>query len=84
MKKKLSLKNIAIKSFVTEIDSKSIIGASGCCLHDSEPGGNCYTYGHESDCGSTGTDDEPTGMNTMMFCSNTQAVTTCLATQPNC
>lgn len=75
MKKKLNLERISIQSFVTAIDPKEIVGASGCCLNESGPGeNNCITWGHASDCGSTGNTDDPTGrnMNTMMFCSQTQ------------
>lgn len=75
MKKKLSLQNIAVSSFITEIKLDKLIGASGCCLHDSEPGGNCYTYGHEGGCGSTGNTDDPTGgrnMDTIILCSQSQ------------
>ena len=75
MKKKLNLENLSIQSFITAINPKEIVGASGCCLNESGPGDNCFTWGHESDCGSTGNTDDPTGernMNTVMFCSQTQ------------
>lgn len=75
MTKKLILDKFSVHSFITAIDARHIMGASACCLHDTGPGNNCYTWGHESNCGSTGNTDDPTGgrnMNTMMFCSQTQ------------
>jgi len=65
-KKKLNLEQLKVNSFVTELQMSQLIGASGCCLHDSEPGGNCYTFGHEGDCGSTGNTDNPTGRMSQM------------------
>ena len=75
MKKKLNLEKISIQSFVTAIDPKEIMGASGCCFNESgDDMNNCITWGHAGDCGSTGNTDAPTGrnMNTMAFCSQTQ------------
>ncbi len=69
MKKKLNLEEIEVSSFITKINYENIIGASNCCLRDTEAGENCYTFGHFSDCGSTGTDGDPTGMNTVV-CTN--------------
>ena len=64
MKKRLNLDKISICSFVTEIRTKELMGASNCCLRDTDLGGNnCETFGHLGGCGSTGTNGDPTGMN---------------------
>lgn len=62
--RKLNLSQLSVKSFITKIDTDSLQGGvSACCmfLNETRDGENCYTYGHDSNCGSTGTTDDTTG-----------------------
>ncbi|MGB3465615.1 MAG: hypothetical protein WBA74_10105 [Cyclobacteriaceae bacterium] len=60
-KRKLTIESFAVKSFITTDEMDRIQGGSNCCLRDTDVGMPCYTFGHEGDCGSTGTTDNPTG-----------------------
>ena len=62
--RKLSLNQIKVKSFITKLDADQLHGGvSACCMHlnDTQDGEQCYSYGHNSNCGSTDTTDNPTG-----------------------
>lgn len=60
-RKKLTIEAFSVDSFVTTGNLGQIQGGSNCCLRDTEADYNCYTWGHFSDCGSTGNTDNPTG-----------------------
>jgi len=59
-KTQLTLNELKVKSFITLEKQSQQIGASGCCLRDTDQGlNNCFTFGP---CHSTGSGDDPTGM----------------------
>ena len=62
--RKLSLNQLTVTSFITKMDARDLQGGvSACSMHLNETmeGDMCYTYGHDTECGSTGNTDNPTG-----------------------